>query len=74
VAEVAPVFKATLAMAIVVATFHSTVHAGDTMSHLLRLILAIGTGALAYLGLMYWQGGRLVGEVMQLGRWVLGRV
>jgi O-antigen/teichoic acid export membrane protein len=74
VAEVAPVFKATLAMAIVVVMFHSSVHVGDTMSHLLRLILAIGIGGLAYLGLMFWQGGRLVGEVMQLGRWVVGRV
>lgn len=73
VAEVAPVLKATLVMAIFITLFHSTVHVGDTMSHLLRLILAIGTGALVYLGLIVWQGGRLVGEVVQLGRWVLGR-
>lgn len=71
--EVAPVLKATLVMAIVITMFHSTVHVTDAMSHLLRLILAIGTGALVYLCLMLWQGGRLVGEVVQLGRWVLGR-
>jgi O-antigen/teichoic acid export membrane protein len=72
-AEVAPILKATVAMAILVTMVHSTVHVDDTMSHLLRLILAVGTGAFVYLGLILWQGGRLAGEFMQLGRWVLGR-
>ncbi|THJ19426.1 MAG: lipopolysaccharide biosynthesis protein [Nitrospira sp. CG24E] len=71
--EVAPILKGTLVMAISVGLLHSAMQAGDAATHMLRLVLSVGLGGLVYGGCIFWQGGRLVTEIVQLVRWVIGK-
>lgn len=71
--EVAPIMKGTIVMAISVSLLLSAMHAEDAATHLLRLILSVGLGAVVYGGCIFWQGGRLVSEIVQLVRWVIGK-
>jgi O-antigen/teichoic acid export membrane protein len=71
--EVAPILMGTLVMAISVSILHSAMHATDVATHMLRLVLSVGLGAVVYGGCIFWQGGRLVSEIVQLVRWVIGK-
>lgn len=71
--EVSPILKGTLVMAVSVSILHSAMHAADVATHMLRLVLSIGLGAVVYGGCIFWQGGRLVSEIVQLVRWVIGK-
>lgn len=71
--EVASILKGTVVMAIAVGLLHSAIHAADPATHLLRLVLSIGLGAVVYGGCILWQGGRLVKDIVQLVRWVIGK-
>ena len=71
--EVAPVLKGTLAMAVAITLLHSAMQAVDSSTHLLRLVMGIGIGGLVYGCCIFWQGGRLVSEIVQLVGWVLGK-
>jgi len=71
--EVAPILKGTLVMAGAVGVLLSAIPAEDAAAHLLRLVLSISLGGVVYGFCIFWQGGRLVSEITQLVRWVVGR-
>lgn len=71
--EVASILKGSLVMAISIVLLHSAMHAADPATHLLRLVLSIGLGGVVYGGCIFWQGGRLINDIVQLVRWVIGK-
>lgn len=69
--QLRPVVLAVVVMAGAVLLVRWAVPVSGVWDRLLRLAVATGVGALAYGGTLAWRGGPLMGELVEVARWLL---